>query len=180
MYVNIFFFFFHLGNKKLVATSLHSLVSWYQQHCLICSHEPELRSVEPMLGQSTTVLWQCDAEHSFIQHISWPVGGSIETDEDNNNAESGPENKTAVQTKATAVSNQRTLAGVVEWVIINHRKPGFVWSTAQCGQWRILEMFWHFCIHLFYFIVDICGYYYSLNVLNWNPVIVYNLTITMK
>ncbi|KAK3520385.1 hypothetical protein QTP70_024136, partial [Hemibagrus guttatus] len=103
------FFFFHLG-KKVVATSLHSLVSWYQQHCQMCSHEPELRSVEPTLGLCTTVLWQCDAEHSFIQHISWPVCGSSETDEEDNNVELEPEKNTAVQTKAAAESNQRTLA----------------------------------------------------------------------
>lgn len=78
----------------------------------MCAHEPELRSVEPTLGLSTTVLWQCDAEHSFIQHISWPVGGSSESDEDNS-GEPEPEKKTTVQTTATAVSNQRTLAGVV-------------------------------------------------------------------
>ncbi|XP_060757516.1 zinc finger protein 653 isoform X2 [Neoarius graeffei] len=95
--------------KKVAATSLHSLVSWYQQHLQMCAHEPELRSVEPTLGLSTTVLWQCDAEHSFIQHISWPVGGSSESDEDNS-GEPEPEKKTTVQTTATAVSNQRTLA----------------------------------------------------------------------
>ncbi|MCJ8739388.1 hypothetical protein PDJAM_G00046600 [Pangasius djambal] len=96
--------------KKVAATSLHSLVSWYQQHCQMCCHEPELRSVEPTLGLSTTVVWQCDAEHSFIQHISWPVGGSSESDEDDNSGEPEPKKKTAVQTTATAVSNQRTLA----------------------------------------------------------------------
>ncbi|MCI4385176.1 hypothetical protein PGIGA_G00047380 [Pangasianodon gigas] len=96
--------------KKVAATSLHNLVSWYQQHCQMCSHEPELRSVEPTLGLSTTVVWQCDAEHSFIQHISWPVGGSSESDEDDNSGEPEPKKKTAVQTTATAVSNQRTLA----------------------------------------------------------------------
>ncbi|KAF4092715.1 hypothetical protein AMELA_G00024070 [Ameiurus melas] len=96
--------------KKVTATSLHNLVSWYQQHCQMCSHEPELRSMEPLMGLSTTVLWQCDAEHSFIQHISWPMGGSSESDEDDNNDEPEPEKKTAVQTTATAVSNQRTLA----------------------------------------------------------------------
>lgn len=99
--------------KKVAATSLHSLVSWYQQHCQMCSHEPELRSVEPTLGLSTTVLWQCDAEHSFIQHISWPVGGSSESDEDDNHDEPEPEKKTAVHTTGAAVSNQRILAGVV-------------------------------------------------------------------
>ncbi|KAB5554008.1 hypothetical protein PHYPO_G00045150 [Pangasianodon hypophthalmus] len=96
--------------KKVAATSLHSLVSWYQQHCQMCSHEPELRSVEPTLGLSTTVVWQCDAEHSFIQHISWPVGGSSESDEEDNSGDPEPKKKTAVQTTATAVSNQRTLA----------------------------------------------------------------------
>lgn len=71
-----------------------------------------------MLGPSTTVLWQCDAEHSFIQHISWPVGGSSESDEEDNNGEQELEKKTAVQTTETAVSNQRTPAGVVVCVIV--------------------------------------------------------------
>lgn len=93
-------------------TTLHSLVSWYGQHCQMCSHEPELRSVEPSLGLSSTILWQCDAEHSFIQHILWPVGGSSESEEEDNNGEPEPEKKPAVQTTETAVSNQRTLAGV--------------------------------------------------------------------
>lgn len=75
-----------------------------------------------MLGLSTTVLWQCDAEHSFIQHISWPVGGSSESEEEDNNGEQEPEKETAVQNTATAVSNQRTLAGVVVCVIINSVK----------------------------------------------------------
>lgn len=96
----------------MTATTLQTLMSWYQQHRQMCSHEPELQSVEPTLGLSTTVLWQCDAEHSFMQHISWPVGGSSESDEDDNNVDPEPEEKTAVQITATAASNQRTLAGV--------------------------------------------------------------------
>ncbi|KAM9456695.1 zinc finger protein 653 isoform 2-T2 [Clarias gariepinus] len=99
--------------KKVAATSLHSIVSWYQEHCQMCCHEPELRSVEPMLGLSTTVLWQCDAEHSFTQHISWPVGGSSESDEDDTNRQPEPE-RTSFQTAATAVSNQKLLADELE------------------------------------------------------------------
>ncbi|KAL7850682.1 hypothetical protein SRHO_G00200310 [Serrasalmus rhombeus] len=87
--------------KKVAVTSLHSLVSWYQEHCQTCPHEPELRAVEPTLGLSTSVLWQCDAEHSFVQHISWAAGGASES-EDEDDAREEPEEKRAVETAAAA------------------------------------------------------------------------------
>ncbi|KAL7860316.1 hypothetical protein AOLI_G00166650 [Acnodon oligacanthus] len=85
--------------KKVTVTSLHSLVSWYQEHCQTCPHEPELRAVEPTLGLSTSVLWQCDAEHSFVQHISWAAGGASESEDEDDTREE-PEEKRAVETAA--------------------------------------------------------------------------------
>ncbi|XP_058863162.1 zinc finger protein 653-like [Acipenser ruthenus] len=51
---------------------LHSLVSWYEEHRLTCPHEPQLRSLEPGLGFSTSALWQCQGGHGFHQHLSSP------------------------------------------------------------------------------------------------------------
>ncbi|KAG9264525.1 zinc finger protein 653 isoform X2 [Astyanax mexicanus] len=94
--------------KKVAVTSLHSLVSWYQEHCQTCPHEPELRAVEPTLGLSTSVLWQCEAEHSFIQHISWPAGGASESEEEEEEEEEDeateePEKNRAAETPTTGV-----------------------------------------------------------------------------
>uniref|UniRef100_A0A4W4GL41 Zinc finger protein 653 n=1 Tax=Electrophorus electricus TaxID=8005 RepID=A0A4W4GL41_ELEEL len=86
--------------KKVSITSLQSLVSWYQEHCQTCPHEPELRAVEPRLGLSTSVLWQCEAEHSFVQHISWPAGGISESEVDDDAGEE-VEKKRAAKTVAT-------------------------------------------------------------------------------
>ncbi|KAI4881322.1 hypothetical protein NFI96_029931 [Prochilodus magdalenae] len=115
--------------KKVVVTSLHSLVSWYQEHCQTCPHEPELRAVEPTLGLSTSVLWQCDAEHSFVQQISWAAGGASESEEEDDFRED-PEEKSAVVTPTTAggistrasqrVLNQSQLSGVVIIVMVRN------------------------------------------------------------
>ncbi|XP_076844740.1 zinc finger protein 653 [Brachyhypopomus gauderio] len=97
--------------KKVAITSLQSLVSWYREHCQTCPHEPELRAVEPRLGLSTSVLWQCDAEHSFVQHISWPAGGVSDSEAEE---DAGEELECAAETMATAMgistsASQRTL-----------------------------------------------------------------------
>ncbi|KAL2101011.1 hypothetical protein ACEWY4_002772 [Coilia grayii] len=66
--------------KKTPVTSLQALVNWYQEHSQTCPHEPQLKALEPVLGLSTSVLWQCDATHSFVQHLSWPAGGGSESE----------------------------------------------------------------------------------------------------
>ncbi|XP_030646464.1 zinc finger protein 653 [Chanos chanos] len=66
--------------KKVTVTSLRTLVSWYQDHCESCPHEPQLRAVEPALGRSTSVLWQCDSGHSFVQHLSWQAQEASESE----------------------------------------------------------------------------------------------------
>lgn len=70
----------HRKGKKVSATSLQDVVSWYQCHCQSCPHEPELQAVEPTLGLSTSALWQCVAGHSFVQYLPWPAGGESESD----------------------------------------------------------------------------------------------------
>ncbi|KAF4115693.1 zinc finger protein 653 [Onychostoma macrolepis] len=70
----------HRKEKKVSATSLQTVVSWYQGHCQSCQHEPELQAVEPTVGLSTSALWQCVAGHSFVQNLPWPAGGESESD----------------------------------------------------------------------------------------------------
>ncbi|KAK1878299.1 Zinc finger protein 653 [Dissostichus eleginoides] len=59
------------GRKDQVS-SLQSLVSWYQDHCRSCPHEPQLRALEPQMNFSTAAIWQCDSNHSFVQYLCSP------------------------------------------------------------------------------------------------------------
>ncbi|KTF79119.1 hypothetical protein cypCar_00025862 [Cyprinus carpio] len=91
----------HRKGKKVSATSLQTVVSWYQGHCQSCQHEPELRAVEPTVGLSTSALWQCVAGHSFVQNLPWPAGGESESDVEDSVMEKDeedrpPEKKAAV------------------------------------------------------------------------------------
>uniref|UniRef100_A0A671S0H2 Zinc finger protein 653-like n=1 Tax=Sinocyclocheilus anshuiensis TaxID=1608454 RepID=A0A671S0H2_9TELE len=70
----------HKKRYLVSATSLQTVVSWYQGHCQSCQHEPELQVVEPTVGLSTSALWQCVAGHSFVQYLPWPAGGESESD----------------------------------------------------------------------------------------------------
>ncbi|XP_036407994.1 zinc finger protein 653 [Megalops cyprinoides] len=63
--------------KREEVTSLCSLVSWYQDHCHSCPHEPQL---QPPAAPPLSVLWQCQAGHSFMQHISQPAGDASESE----------------------------------------------------------------------------------------------------
>ncbi|XP_038840028.1 zinc finger protein 653-like isoform X3 [Salvelinus namaycush] len=54
------------------------MVTWYQDHSQTCPHEPQLRALEPQPGFSTSAIWQCDADHSFVQHLSSPPRGASE------------------------------------------------------------------------------------------------------
>ncbi|KAM6957881.1 zinc finger protein 653 [Aplochiton taeniatus] len=58
--------------KKEQVSSLLSLVTWYQEHSQTCPHEPQLYALEPQPGFSTAAIWQCDADHSFVQYLSSP------------------------------------------------------------------------------------------------------------
>ncbi|XP_045927892.1 zinc finger protein 653 [Micropterus dolomieu] len=59
------------GRKERVS-SLQSLVCWYQEHSRSCPHEPQLRALEPQPNFSTTAIWQCDSNHSFVQYLFSP------------------------------------------------------------------------------------------------------------
>uniref|UniRef100_A0A3Q4ATQ3 Zinc finger protein 653 n=1 Tax=Mola mola TaxID=94237 RepID=A0A3Q4ATQ3_MOLML len=54
------------------ASSLQSLVCWYQEHSRSCSHEPQLRALDPQPSLSTAAIWQCDYNHSFVQYLFPP------------------------------------------------------------------------------------------------------------
>ncbi|XP_074552592.1 zinc finger protein 653 [Halichoeres trimaculatus] len=60
------------GRKEHVS-SLQSLVRWYQEHSCSCPHEPQLRAVEHQHNSSTAAIWQCDANHSFVQYLFSPL-----------------------------------------------------------------------------------------------------------
>ncbi|XP_020330927.1 zinc finger protein 653-like isoform X2 [Oncorhynchus kisutch] len=64
--------------KNVRVSSLCSMVTWYQDHSQTCPHEPQLRALEPQPGFSTSAIWQCDADHSFVQHLSSPPRGASE------------------------------------------------------------------------------------------------------
>ncbi|XP_056143674.1 zinc finger protein 653 [Lampris incognitus] len=59
--------------RKGHVSSLRSLVSWYQEHSRTCSHEPELQAHELQPGFCTAAIWECDANHSFVQYLFSPV-----------------------------------------------------------------------------------------------------------
>ncbi|XP_021413782.2 zinc finger protein 653 isoform X1 [Oncorhynchus mykiss] len=64
--------------KNERVSSLCSMVTWYQDHSQTCPHEPQLRALEPQPGFCTSAIWQCDADHSFVQHLSSPPRGASE------------------------------------------------------------------------------------------------------
>ncbi|XP_049600541.1 zinc finger protein 653 isoform X2 [Syngnathus scovelli] len=55
--------------KRERVSSLHSLVTWYQDHLRSCPHEPQLRALEHRPNFSTAAIWQCASNHSFVQHL---------------------------------------------------------------------------------------------------------------
>ncbi|MGH0129311.1 UNVERIFIED_CONTAM: hypothetical protein FKN15_001941 [Acipenser sinensis] len=84
---------------------LHSLVSWYEEHRLTCPHEPQLRSLEPGLGFSTSALWQCQGGHGFHQHLSSP---DREASDSENESHTDPEETTKdVLIQGSATENQQ-------------------------------------------------------------------------
>ncbi|KAI2665941.1 Zinc finger protein 653 [Labeo rohita] len=112
----------HKKGKKVSATSLQTVVSWYQGHCQSCQHEPELRAVEPTVGLSTSALWQCVAGHSFVQYLPWPAGGESESDMEDSviekdEEERPPEKKASVNesiiTKRRRLQNHEQLQDTI-------------------------------------------------------------------
>ncbi|KAJ8254272.1 hypothetical protein COCON_G00208840 [Conger conger] len=68
------------SEKRGEASSLRSLVQWYQDHTRSCPHEPRLQGLEPALGLSTAAVWQCDAGHSFVQRFPSPAACASESE----------------------------------------------------------------------------------------------------
>uniref|UniRef100_A0A8C2JBL2 Zinc finger protein 653 n=1 Tax=Cyprinus carpio TaxID=7962 RepID=A0A8C2JBL2_CYPCA len=99
--------------KKVSATSLQTVVSWYQGHCQSCQHEPELRAVEPTVGLSTSALWQCVAGHSFVQNLPWPAGGESESDVEDSVMEKDEEDRPP-EKKAAVSESINTQSGKLE------------------------------------------------------------------
>ncbi|XP_066564109.1 zinc finger protein 653 [Amia ocellicauda] len=71
--------------RKCNVNCLSSLVSWYEEHRQSCPHEPHLHSLEPVLGFSTTAVWQCQAGHGFLQHLVSPSKDASESENENEN-----------------------------------------------------------------------------------------------
>lgn len=102
------------------ATSLQTVVSWYQGHCQSCQHEPELQVVEPTVGLSTSALWQCVAGHSFVQYLPWPAGGESESDVEDGDMEKDEEDRPpkkspvseSINTKSKKLKNHMQLQGM--------------------------------------------------------------------
>lgn len=61
------------GGSQQHVSSLQSLVCWYQEHSRSCTHEPQLRALEPQYNFSTAAIWQCDDNHSFVQYLVSPL-----------------------------------------------------------------------------------------------------------
>lgn len=100
-------YFLLYSGQKMSTTSLQSLFSWYQDHSQRCHHEPELLTVEPSLGLSISVLWQCSTKHSFVQQFSWPAGADSESEEEENyddTAEQETGDEGAVRSTSEAVN----------------------------------------------------------------------------
>ncbi|CAF93710.1 unnamed protein product [Tetraodon nigroviridis] len=70
----------HSIDRKTHVSSLQSLVCWYQEHCGSCPHEPFLRALEPQPNFSTAAIWQCDSNHSFVQHLFSPISESSDSE----------------------------------------------------------------------------------------------------
>lgn len=106
------------AGKKVSATSLQNLVNWHQGHFQSCPHEPELRAVEPTVGLSTSVLWQCVDGHSFVQYLPWAAGIESESeveDDDIEKDDSVPEKKSEVDDKTNdkrRLQTQELLEGI--------------------------------------------------------------------
>ncbi|XP_019749074.1 zinc finger protein 653 isoform X2 [Hippocampus comes] len=76
--------------KRERESSLHSLVCWYQEHLRSCPHEPQLRALEPQPNLSTAAIWQCDSDHSFVQHLFFPLSETSDSEqEERENGENG-------------------------------------------------------------------------------------------
>ncbi|XP_077355342.1 zinc finger protein 653 [Festucalex cinctus] len=73
----------HKGKvKRERESSLQSLVCWYQEHLHSCPHEPQLRALEQQPNFSTAAVWQCDSDHSFVQHLFSPLREASDSEQE--------------------------------------------------------------------------------------------------
>ncbi|XP_020506127.2 zinc finger protein 653 isoform X1 [Labrus bergylta] len=97
-------------DRKARVSSLQSLVCWYQEHSISCPHEPQLRALEHQHNSSTTAIWQCDSNHSFVQYLFSPPresGDSEHEQEVNGDGYEEDAAKTDVPMAAGLVSRRR-------------------------------------------------------------------------
>ncbi|XP_060945980.1 zinc finger protein 653 [Limanda limanda] len=96
------------GRKQCVS-SLQSLVSWYQDHSLSCPHEPQLKTLELQPNFSTAAVWQCDANHSFVQYLFSPPRDASDSEREEEVNEEEEENTTRTDSPSakSAVSRRR-------------------------------------------------------------------------
>lgn len=96
------------SGRKQCVSSLQSLVCWYQQHSHSCPHEPQLRALETQSNFSTTAVWQCEGNHSFVQYLFSPLGEASDSEhEEGVNRDSDGE--CAVKTDVSVAKN------IVSW-----------------------------------------------------------------
>lgn len=92
------------SGRKQCVSSLQSLVCWYQQHSHSCPHEPQLRALETQSNFSTTAVWQCEGNHSFVQYLFSPLGEASDSEhEEGVNRDS--EGECAVKTDVSEAKN---------------------------------------------------------------------------
>ncbi|XP_063327325.1 zinc finger protein 653 [Pelmatolapia mariae] len=94
------------GRKQCVS-SLQSLVCWYQQHSHSCPHEPQLRALETQSNFSTSAVWQCEGNHSFVQYLFSPLGEASDSEGVNRDSDGECAVKTDVSVAKNIVSRKR-------------------------------------------------------------------------
>ncbi|XP_034450365.1 zinc finger protein 653 [Hippoglossus hippoglossus] len=94
--------------RKHCVSSLQSLVCWYQEHSRSCPHEPQLKTLELQPNFSTSAVWQCDANHSFVQYLFSPPreASDSEREEEMNEEEENTTRADSLSAKS-AVSRRR-------------------------------------------------------------------------
>ncbi|XP_034046698.1 zinc finger protein 653 isoform X2 [Thalassophryne amazonica] len=92
--------------RRSCASSLQSLVCWYQEHSRSCAHEPQLRTLEPRPGCSTAAIWECHSSHSFVQYLFSPQREANDC-EHQDRANENTDVETAAEVPVNKVSRKR-------------------------------------------------------------------------
>ncbi|XP_028311973.1 zinc finger protein 653 isoform X2 [Gouania willdenowi] len=120
-------------------SSLQSLVCWYQEHTRSCPHEPQLRALEPQSDFSTAAVWQCDANHSFMQYLFSPLRGANDSghnEEVNRQEETTTTTETPVLRRKRRKETRRRFKDVEEdgVSVIQHANNGAAEATSLNQQ----------------------------------------------